>query len=238
MNIPETLKIYSVSTVEVALLEIIERLKVTLDVVVDVQFHTAPQLARKDLILDDIDLLITTQSMISQLVEKEILEKSSVIELGQTEVALCTYNTSPLPEVFTVEDFFKLMIRCDEILLTEGSSGLYVQSLFRDLEFKTSLEKKYKRFATGREMMTYLGQFCRHSNSNAWIVGLGANTEILQFESIGIKYLSGLPQELKHTTTYSIGMTTHTKRSDPANQFMNHLRLSQNWTLFKKSGFK
>ena len=134
--------------------------------------------------------------------------------------------------------FFKLMIRCDEILLTEGSSGLYVQSLFRDLEFKTSLEKKYKQFATGREMLTYLGQFCRHSNSNAWIVGLGANTEILQFESIGIKYLSGLPQELKHTTTYSIGMTTHTKRSDPANQFMNHLRLSQNWTLFKKSGFK
>lgn len=238
MHPHETIKIYSVSTVEVALLEIIENFKATFEADVDVHFHTTPQLKRKNLVLEDVDMVITTQTLVHQLLEHGELIKNSVVYLGQSKVALCTYKSSPTEEVFTVDDFFKLMIRCDEILFTEGSSGLYVETLFQDLNLKSLLESKYKRFSKGSDMLIYLSQFSKTAHPSPWIVGLGANTEILQFENMGVKLLCDLPDKLKHTTAYSIGRTSKTQHSDLANQFMDHLHLQHNWDLFKKSGLQ
>ena len=230
------LNLLSVSTVESAILDIIQTFETLHGIEVNIEFNTTPKIKEKNLLLENIDIVISTQELIEQLTQQNILLKGSTKVLGKTEVVMAKGQNCLAPKISSVSEFIDLMMRSNEIIYTTASSGIYIDELFQILQIKNSIESKCKRFSTGRNLLDYLCLCSKTTAPDHWIIGLGANTEILQYASAGIELLSPLPLDIRHLTTYSMAALIHSEHLVVAQQFIHYVHLPQSMELLRKFG--
>ena len=82
--------------------------------------------------------------------------------------------------------------------------------------------------------MDYLCLCSKTTVPDHWIIGLGANTEILQYASAGIELLSPLPLDIRHLTTYSMDALKHSEHLVLAQQFIHYVYHPQSMELLRK----
>jgi hypothetical protein len=78
----------------------------------------------------------STQELIGQLTEQNILLKGSIKVLGKAEVLMANGQHCLVPKTSSVSEFIDLMMRSNEIIYTTASSGIYIEKLFQILQIK------------------------------------------------------------------------------------------------------
>jgi len=180
--------------------------------------------------------LTSTQELIGQLTEQNVLLKGSIKVLGKAEVLMAKGQHCLVPKTSSVSEFIDLMMRSNEIIYTTASSGIYIEELFQILQIKNSIESTCRRFSSGRNLLDYLCLCSKTTAPDHWIIGLGANTEILQYASAGIELLSTLPLDIRHLTTYSMDALKHSEHLVLTQQFIHYVHLPQSMELLRKFG--
>ena len=80
--------------------------------------------------------MTSTQELIGQLTEQNILLKGSIKVLGKAEVLMAKGQHCLVPKTSSVSEFIDLMMRSNEIIYTTASSGIYIEKLFQILQIK------------------------------------------------------------------------------------------------------
>ena len=118
------LNLLSVSTVELAMLEITQAIETLHGIDISIEFNTTLQIKEKYLFHEKIDILISTQELIGQLTEQNILFKGSTKGLGKTEVLMAKGQHCLAPKTSSVSEFIDLMMRSNKIIYTTAPSGI------------------------------------------------------------------------------------------------------------------
>lgn len=185
--------------------------------VVKFQFGAVPELARRLAGGDSADILIAPPGAVNEQVKNGRVDGESRVIVGRIGVGVMVRADAPEPDIATLEGFKRSLLAADSIVYTQASTGLYLEKLFDLIGIGEQLKAKTTRYASGAQVIE------RVIFGKGNEIGFGAITDIRLFEQRGLRFVGPLPEQVRHRTVYTAGVTTGGKSADAAMDFIQYL---------------
>jgi molybdate transport system substrate-binding protein len=188
----------------------------------------APEFTRSPLVRDRIhagepfDLAVTTQARIAELANENKVVAETAIILGRSRIGVAVKAGRPKPVIGSVATFKHALQAARSIACADPTfgtaSGLYLADLFERLGLAAELKAKMHLVgAEGGEAVVV----CAAVASGKAEIGLQQIAEIVAVT--GVDLVGPLPEEIQHTTIFSVAMPSAAPRPHLARAFVDFL---------------
>jgi molybdate transport system substrate-binding protein len=173
------------------------------------------------------DLVVTSSTSQSELIEQGKIVGASVTALAHCGVGVAVRAGLPCPDIGTAEAFKQAMLAAKTVAYSTGPSGVYVAALFERLGIADAMKPKTRQVPSG---MT-VGPFVAKGEAD---IGFQQESELVHVP--GIDYIGPLPPGLQNVTVFSAGVHTQAAHPDAAKALLRFLTTPAAADVIKKHG--
>ncbi len=150
------------------------------------------------------DLVIVTASLVTKLVEENLVIPSSVKDIGRVETALAVRAGGPKVVVRHEDDLRQALLAADAIFVPDmktSTAGIHVAKVLERLGIADRVDSRLNIFPNGATAMRHLA-----SSEAARPIGCTQSTEIISTD--GVVLSGSLPTGCELATMYTAGVAT------------------------------
>ena len=213
----DDLRVMSAGAVEPGLVRLVEQFKLDTGHTVQVQFGSAPQLTARLAGGQPGDVLIAPTAVMDQAVAARTVQAPTRMAVGRVGVGIVIRRGARVPDVSTVDRLKDALLGADAVVFTRGSSGQYVERMLTKIGVADGLASKIVRAEDGE------GLIARLVEGKGNDIGLGAITEIRQFEPKGVMLVAPLVDAVQNFTVYEAAVMTAARTPQSAARFVRFI---------------
>ncbi len=226
------LRVLSAGAVEPGVEAFAHQVRHELGHALQVQFNTAPQIAKRLGDGEAYDILISPPAVVAQAIRDGKAVADSRVALGKVGAGMHVRADVAMPKIATVEDLKQALLGADSVVYNTASTGIYLDGLFQKMGILEALRVKTTRYASGAAVMEHVLK----GRGNE--IGFGAITEIRLYESRGLQYLGPLPAEVQNYTNYEAVLMNTAANNDAAKAVLKLLAMPTTKALFAAKGIE
>jgi molybdate transport system substrate-binding protein len=178
---------------------------------------TAGSLTRRIEQGEPFDIVIVTPAALKALDQKDLLLPGTVVSLARVGVGIAVKHGRPHPALNNVDDFILALKSAHKVAYIDpasgGSSGIYLQRLFQQLNLESTLSDKavlVKGGLVAEKLVTDDADLAIHQIS-----------EILAVT--GVDLVGPLPSAIQNYTHYAGALSRQTRNADAGRMFLTTL---------------
>jgi molybdate transport system substrate-binding protein len=213
----DDLRVMSAGAVEPGLVRLIEQFKQSSGHTVQVQFGSAPQLTARLSDSQAGDVLIAPRAVMDQAVAAGKVAAQTRTAVGRVGVGVAVRRGAAAPDVATVDSLRTALRGADALVFTRGSSGQYVERLLTKLGVAADVASRIVRVDDGEHLIQRLIEGTGND------IGLGAISEIRQFEPKGVRLVAPLPDAVQNFTIYEAAVMSAARTPQSAARFVRFI---------------
>ena len=179
---------------------------------------------------DIFDIVIASDGAIDDFSRQQQVDGNRRVSIGRVGVGVFARNDVAVPDVSSVDALKHAVLDAESVVFNRASSGLYVETLMKQLGLYERIQEKTRRFDNGPAMMEHL------INGKGHEIAFGAIIEILMFRDQGLKLAAPLPQEIQHWTSYFAAPMVAAPNAAGAQSFLTYLASAPAKALFAAHG--
>jgi molybdate transport system substrate-binding protein len=176
------------------------------------------------------DVLILPAPMMEALVRAGKVKPDSQALVGRVGVGVTVREGAPAPDISSVERLKRSLLDAESLVYNRASTGIYFERLLERLGIADAVKGKATRYADGVGVLDHVVK--GHGRQ----IGIGAITEIKDYESKGLKLVGPLPADVQNYTSYMAGVPTAAKSPDSAAAFIGFVTTPLAKTQFAATG--
>jgi molybdate transport system substrate-binding protein len=226
----DDLRVMSAGAVEPGLVKLIEQFKQETGHTVQVQFGSAPQLTTRLAAGQAGDVLIAPTAVMDQAVTARNVHAPTRTAVGRVGVGVAVRRGASVPDVSTVDRLKSALLAADAVIFTRGSSGQYVERMLAKIGVADGIASKIVRADDGE------GLIARLVEGKGNDIGLGAITEIRQFEPKGVMLVAPLVDAVQNFTVYEAAVLTGARTPQSAARFVRFITTPEARTVLAAVG--
>ena len=230
MSLAADIKVLSAGAVEPGLHAFAGQIKRDSGHVLNIQFNTAPQIAKRLAAGEVYDILILPLAAIEQAVKVGKVIPETRVPVGRVGAGIIVRSSAVTPNVATVEDLKQALLGADSVVYNTASTGLYLDKLFGRLGILDQLKPKTTRYPNGAPVMEHV------INGKGNEIGFGAITEISMYEPKGLKLAGPLPAEVQNYTSYEAAVMIGAASLEAARAVLRQLAVPAAKAIFSAKG--
>jgi len=184
---------------------------------VSLVFDTGPNLGRRVTAGETADVLIAPAAVVAQALQDGRAVAGTRADIGRVAVGVAIPRGARRPDLSSVDAFKKALLQADAVVYSQGTSGVYIERLFRELGVADAIAGKVVRLANGVAAME------RIASSRANDIGFTMVSEVRIFEDRGVALAGLLPPAIQSYTTYTAAVMTSSPNRAAAQAFVRHL---------------
>jgi len=226
----DDLRVMSAGAVEPGLVTLVQQFKQETGHTVQVQFGSAPQLTTRLAAGQAGDVLIAPTAVMDQAVTARNVHAPTRTAVGRVGVGVAVRRGAPVPDVSTVDRLKSALLAADAVIFTRGSSGQYVERMLAKIGVADGIASKIVRADDGE------GLIARLVEGKGNDIGLGAITEIRQFEPKGVMLVAPLVDAVQNFTVYEAAVMTAAGTPQSAARFVRFITTPEARTVLAAVG--
>jgi len=230
VSLAADIKVLSAGAVEPGLHAFAGQIKRDSGHVLNIQFNTAPQIAKRLAAGEVYDILILPLAAIEQAVKDGKVIAETRVPVGRVGAGIIVRSSAVTPNVATVEDLKQALLGADSVVYNTASTGLYLDQLFGKLGILDQLKPKTTRYPNGAPVMEHV------INGKGNEIGFGAITEISMYEPQGLKLAGPLPAEVQNYTSYEAAVMSGAASPEAARAVLRQLATPAAKAIFSAKG--
>ena len=134
--------------------------------------------------------------------------------IGRTGIGIMVRSGAPVPDISSVEALKRAALEAQSILLTNHSSGYYIDTVLKKMGIYEQVEAKITRFSNGPEIMD------RVLKGNGKELGFLTINQIQAYKDKGLVLVGPLPEEVQLYREFIAVPTTQSPHKEVAREFV------------------
>ena len=175
------------------------------------------------------DLVIMAGPALDELVKQGKIVPGSRVDLAKSGVGVAVRAAAPKPDISSGDALKRALLAAKSIAYSSGSSGVYMEGLFRRLGIADEIKPKLKQTQPGNPV----GEVIARGEAE---IGFQQVSELLPIA--GIDYIGPLPPDIQHITVFSGGIHTGAKQPDAAKALVKFITAPAAVPVIKKKGME
>ena len=164
---------------------------------------------------ESFDVVVLTPAALDNLAKRGTVVGTSVVPLAQVGIGVAVAQGQPQPPMRTVEDFVQALRQARKVAYIDpksgGSSGIYLEGLFRQLQVDAVVHAK--------AVLVHGGLVAEKLVSGEADLAIHQISEILPVG--GAQLVGPLPESIQNYTRYAGAVSTQTPRAELARDFLH-----------------
>lgn len=160
------------------------------------------------------DVVVLTPAALESLAQRGTVAGASIVPLAQVGIGVAVAKGQPQPVLNTVDDFVQALRQARKVAYINpksgGSSGIYLEGLFRQLQIDQEVHAK--------AVLVNGGLVAEKLVSGEADLAIHQISEILPVS--GAQLVGALPESIQNYTRYAGAVSAHTPRADLAHDFL------------------
>ena len=212
----EEIRVLSAGAVEPGILKIIDTFRRETGHNVKITFATAPAISKR-VAGATVDIVIAPPAVLDEWVKAGKAAQAERVTIGRIGVGVMVRAGAPPPKIATVDEFKQSLLSAESLVYNQASTGIYLEGLFERLGIASQLKPKTTRYPDAAAVLSHVSK--GHGNE----IGLGATTVIIEGESIGLKFVGPLPEDIQNYTAYAAILAADGAGSKATREFIGYL---------------
>ena len=184
--------------------------------VVKISFDTAPRIRTRIGGGETWDVVIAPPAVLDGFAKAGKVEMERVT-VGRVGMGVAVRAGAPAPDISNVEALKRSVLAADSLVFNRASSGLYFETLLKNMGIYEQVEGKTTRYADGASVMEHV------LKGQGKELGFGPITEILLHRDRGLRLVGPLPPEVQNYTSYAAAPMTAASNAEVARAFVRSL---------------
>lgn len=176
------------------------------------------------------DIVIASGDAIDTFSRQQKVDGNKRVPTGRVGVGVVARNDVAVPDFSSVDALKHMVLDAESVVFNRASSGLYVETMLKQLGLYERILAKTKRFDNGPTMMDHL------INGKGYEIAFGAIIEILMFRDQGLKFAGPLPPEVQNWTVYFAAPMVAAPNTAGAQSLLDYLASAPAKALFAAHG--
>lgn len=181
---------------------------------------------------DVLDIVIAADAAVDEFTEQQKVAGDQRVPVGLIGVGVFARADVRVPDVSRVAGIRRAVLDAESVVFNRATSGLYVESMLKNLGLYETIQAKTQRFDNGPAMMQHL------INGKGNEIAFGAIIEILMFRDQGLKLAAPLPPEVQQWTAYAAAPMIAAPNATGAQDFLKYLASAPAKALFAAHGIE
>lgn len=177
------------------------------------------------------DIILVSAQGMDQLEAEHLIEPRSRIVLATAAIGVSVRKDAKAPDLSTPDAFKRALLEARSIALVDpksgGTSGIYLDSLFRRLGIAGEIRKKTVFANQGSEVAAAV------ADGRA---GIGLTFISEMAPNPGIRIAGPLPDGVQSNTAYVVAIPASSTHKDEARQFITAISAPSAWPAITKAG--
>ncbi|EWS56336.1 MULTISPECIES: substrate-binding domain-containing protein [unclassified Methylibium] len=157
------------------------------------------------------------------------LVPGSRADFAKSGIGVAVRSGLPRPDVSTVDGLRQALIKANSIAISSGTSGRYLESLFRRLGVAEQIKSKIVQPPSGAQ----IGEFIARGDAE---LGFQQVAELLHAK--GVEFLGALPPGVQSYTVWSAGLHGSSTQVEVARSFIAALKSAESAAAIKTTGME
>lgn len=172
------------------------------------------------------DVVILARNSLDALANNATVDSASRVDLADSRIAMAVKAGTPPPDISTEEQFRKVLLGAASIAYSESASGVYISTeMFKRLGIEEQVAGKAK---------TIFGSVGEALARGEAAIGFQQLSELRPVK--GITVVGLIPDTVQRVTTFSAGISTASRSSATARQFIAYLASEQARETIRRTG--
>ncbi|HEV2054862.1 MAG TPA: substrate-binding domain-containing protein [Methylomirabilota bacterium] len=176
------------------------------------------------------DVLIAPPAVMDALVRAGKVKAEGRALVARVGVGVLVRKGAPLPDISSPERLKQTLLSAESLVYNRASTGTYFERLLDRLGVAEQVKAKAVRYADGVSVLEHV------LRGTGREVGIGAITEIREYEPMGLTFVGPLPGELQNYTSYVAGVVTVAGDPDGGAAFIGFVTSPAAKTVFSATG--
>ena len=207
----------STNAIRGPLLALAEQFKTGSGDTVKIDFDTSTSIARRMAAGESADVLVSTTAAVAQAIKEGKAIADSRVYVGKMAIAAAIRPGARRPDLTNVETLKASILQADAILYSQGSSGVYILSMLRDLGIADQVKAKAVQLPTGADMLK------RIAASSGNELGFTQLSEIKEHDGHGITLVGVLPAAVQSYTSFDAVVLSGARAPAAARAFVRSI---------------
>jgi molybdate transport system substrate-binding protein len=226
------IRVLSAGAVEPGIVKVIDTFRHETGYDVKITFATAPAITKRAGAGETVDIVIAPPAVLDEWVKAGKAAQADRVTIGRIGVGVMVRAGAPLPKISSTDEFKQSLLSAESLVYNQASTGIYLEGLFERLEIAGQLKPKTTRYPDAAAVLNHISK--GHGNE----IGLGATTVIIEGESIGLKFVGPLPEDVQNYTAYAATVVAQGAGSVAAQEFLRYLITPVAKQIFAAAGIK
>ena len=148
------------------------------------------------------DVLIAPPRVMDALVQAGKVKAEGRALVARVGVGVLVRKGAPLPDISSPERLKQTLLSAESLVYNRASTGTYFERILDRLGVAEQVKAKSVRYADGVSVLEHV------LSGTGREVGIGAITEIKEYEPKGLTLVGPLPGELQNYTSYVAGVVS------------------------------
>jgi len=194
-----------------------------------ITFNTAPELRKRMEGNPAFDVVIAPPAVINDFAGsgKLLADRAPV---GRVGMGVMVRDGAPVPDISNADALKRSVLEAESLVFNRASTGLYLEGLLKKMDIYSQVEGKTTRYPDGAAVMEHV------IRGKGREIGFGAMTEILLYQSRGLKLVGPVPAEVQNYTSYTAAPLASGTQAALAQQFVAFLSGPVGKPLFVAAG--
>ena len=175
------------------------------------------------------DIAVLAAAGVDDLIKKGFLAEGSRVPLVNSLVGIAIRPGAPKPDLSSVASFRQSLLDSKSIVLSAGTSSLYLRKMFQTLGIGKEMDAKMFRSPTGRN--ENVANVLRRGDAD---LGFQQVSELI--DEKGIDLLGPIPADVQEVTVWSAGLYRDAKEPERAKALLRFIKSPEAAPILKKHG--
>ena len=230
MNQNSTIKLLSAGAIEPGLVAAVADYNARGAAQAHITWATTPAIRGRLANSEVFDIVIASGDAMDDFSRQQKVDGDKRVATGRVGVGVFARNDVVVPDISSVAALKLAVLSAESMVFNRASSGLYVETLLKQLGLYQRILAKTKRFDNGPTMMDHL------INGKGHEIAFGAIIEILMFRDQGLRLAAPLPPEVQNWTVYFAAPMVAAPNAAGAQAFLDYLASAPVTALFAAHG--
>jgi molybdate transport system substrate-binding protein len=224
------IKVLSDGPLRSALSQIAERFQRESEHKVHLTFGAGPALKGRIAAGESAELLITAATDTEELTKQGKLSPEGQAVVARVAIGLAIREGVPVPDISSVDALKETLLRADSVVLTNLTSGAHFLKVAERLGIAEDVKSKSTQLPSGPAVFDEL------LKRNGRDIGIGAITQIMEYEPKGLRLVGPLPAPVQFVTTFTAAVPAGAKAAEAAREFIRFLQKPESKAVFAAAG--
>jgi len=176
------------------------------------------------------DLIVAPPAVVDALVAAGRARGEARAVVGRVGVGVVVRQGSPRPEVSSPTALREALLAADSLVYNRASTGTYFERLLDRLGIAAQVAAKTTRYPDGTAVLEHVARGAGRE------IGIGAITEIRQFEARGLALVGPLPPDLQNYTVYVAAVLAGSPSPEAAHALLRYVTAPAARAVFAATG--